>query len=214
MNFWPALFAVLMQMALGLLGRAESGTSARFVVTGAKEDTFTVGKTESSLFVRNRETGMLVWECRIGASTHGNDILFSVGPHQNNAILIHQYGVRGQSLFWVGLRRKPLDFVQLSTQTLEKIIADALGVNPEQLTDDNYEIRAWKSDRECILVWDCPLGNPDESSYNSGIVFISREGQSLPILTPGPHKLRMNFRQWKDLADQGYKSLIKGSRTR
>lgn len=169
---------------------------------------FTAVRKGRDLKVIQATSGQIVWQTNAHPSDHGDDLFLYLAPGMKRALLMHQYGVRGQTLYWVALD-KPGVFAELSDDVWRKTAAMAAGISSEGgFTDLSVQVVRWKSPDQCFLAWDLAFG--ETNPYFAGVISVTFSGADniVPVLKAGPRKANMTLDESRRLIEAGYEPLI------
>lgn len=203
---YAALYVAVVSQTLNV------GTASEIpdlVVRGAKshkKPTFTAKRQGKDLQVINTHSGVVVWQIQSNAGSHGEDIKLFLGPDLKHAILVFEYGVRGQSLYAMNPTTASQSQAARLTKKCRKIVSDILGVPDGSLMDLSFKIARWTSPKDCIVIWDA--STPGGDDYNAGVIRVHFEKNGDPVLQTGRHQLKIDLDAARSLAANHYELLI------
>ena len=173
---------------------------------GKESPTFTAGHKGRLLFVRSARSGKKVWSQEVGG-TRPLDLFMHLSRDGQSALLIHSYGVKGQSLYWLSLSGDEPTAAQIPLEGFSKLIASTCTVDEEAIIDTFFDTVKWDDRGRCHLKWTSDVKLPDNYAHHTGIVTVSREGAEAPKLAMGKFLInlpieKMKFIKYADLIDK------------
>lgn len=173
---------------------------------GKESTAFTAGHKGRLLFVRSTRSGKKVWSREVGG-TRPHDLSMHLSRDGQSALLIHYYGVKSQSLYWLSLVEGESGAAEIPLEGFEKLIASTCSVDEASIIDTFFDMVKWDDSGRCHLKWTSDVKLPDTYVHHTGIVTVSREGTEAPKLTMGRFLIdvpieKMKFVKYLELLDK------------
>jgi len=174
-----------------------------------------IGK-ETSVYVAfyDRLMKKTIWRVEKGGSTHGHVLCLKIGPSAHYAVASHEYGTKGESLYWVDLKKGSNESgIEIEMDALRQLVADTLKIPGEWLNELYFIPKKWLSKNTCIFVWKC-VAPGDDGVNDAGVIFVSFDPRTskIPTLKMGRYIVGMSDDQELALAEKDFSPLFKNGR--
>ncbi|QIF01755.1 hypothetical protein [Roseimicrobium sp. ORNL1] len=165
---------------------------------GKESTAFVAGNKGKLLFVSSARSGKKVWSREVGG-TRPHGLVMHLSRDGKSALLIHYYGVKSESLYWLSLAEGEAGAAKIPLEGFEKLVASTCNVDEAYIIETHFDIVKWDDRGRCHLKWRSSARLPDNYVEHTGIVTVTHDGTEAPKLTMGKFLINLPIEKMKSI---------------